>query len=433
MIALLTTGCRPVNEKGGISPSEESGYKPPNGTAGNRTADKNGNSGSIPAADPGNTDINSGSDSGSSQYLNREDLILDRLGKMTLDEKIGQMFMFGIEGTVLDDALAEHIKNIMPGGIILFGRNADNPEQLLELINSLKKINSDRIPLFISVDEEGGRVSRMPPQLHKMPSAGSIGQMDDPFAAYKMGQIQAVKIKSFGFNMDLAPVLDIMSNPQNTVIGDRSFGSDPDTVAKCGIQMMKGIRESGVISVVKHFPGHGDTETDSHYDLPSVYHGMDRLDAFELVPFRKAIEENADAVMVAHILLPNIDPDCPASLSQTVIDGLLRDKMGFDGVVITDDMTMAAITKHYAVEDAVIGSISAGSDIIMVCHDYDAQIRSVEAVKNCIESGIIDEKRIDASVFRILSLKDKYGLNNQTIDSIDLDYVNEQIDGLLTK
>lgn len=433
VIALMMSGCRQVNEKAGGSPSGEGGNGVSDGTVSGGTVDKNGSTGADTANDQYILDESSGSKAGGLQYNNRDELLMDKLSNMTLEEKIGQMFMIGIEGTAMNDELESHLAKILPGGIILFDRNADNPEQLLELINSLKKVNSDRIPLFISVDEEGGRVSRMPPQLHEMPSAEAIGQTDDPSAAYQFGKVQAEKIKAFGFNMNMAPVLDIRSNPQNTVIGDRAFGNTPEKVSKYGMRMMNGIRDSGVIAVVKHFPGHGDTQVDSHYDLPVVDHDFDRLESFELAPFKKAIEDNADAVMVAHILMSRIDAGYPASLSETVINGLLREKMGFEGVVITDDMTMAAITKHYRIEEAAVRSIIAGTDVIMVCHGYDRQAKAVEAVKSSVESGIIDEERIDASVVRILKLKDKYGLNNQTIDGVGLDSLNEQIDGLLSK
>ena len=226
--------------------------------------------------------------------------------------------------------------------------------------------------------------------------------------------------------MDFAPVLDILSNPKNTVIGDRAFGTDPLSVAEHGIQMMKGIRDEGVIAVVKHFPGHGDTEVDSHYGLPAVTHGMERLEGFELVPFRKALDEDADAVMVAHIVVGSLDPDLPASLSGPVITGLLRDKMGFDGVVITDDMTMGAIMENFDIGDAAVQSILAGSDIILVCHGYDKQKAAMDALKKAVGTGTVDEARIDRSVARILRLKDKYEITDNTLENADVNRINKK-------
>lgn len=361
----------------------------------------------------------------------QSDPINDRLKEMSLDEKIGQMLIIGIEGTVMDDQTQTHLKKTAPGGVILFGRNSDNPSQLLGLINSLKKSNAGRIPLLISVDEEGGSISRMPPQLHEMPSAWSIGQMDDISFTYEAGRLTAHKIKSFGFNMDFAPVLDILSNPENTVIGERAFGTTRETVISHGIHMMKGIRDNGVIPVVKHFPGHGDTDVDSHTNLPSVSHDLDRLSRFEFAPFRKAVDENADAVMAAHILMKNIDPVYPASLSETVINGILREEMGFDGVVITDDMTMGAITQNYDIGDASVRAVIAGCDIILICHDYDRQSEAFEAIRTSVETGYIDEGRIDESIERILRLKDRYGLSDKIIDSIDINSINEKIIDLM--
>lgn len=356
-----------------------------------------------------------------------------KLAGMSLDEKIGQMFIIGVEGTSVDEKLKQYITTLKPGGIILFRDNITDPEQLLSFINGLKAANSGWIPLFISVDEEGGRISRMPEQLPDMPSAMSLGGLDDPVFTYVAGRLLAEKIKIFGFNMDFAPVLDITSNPQNTVIGDRAFGTDEPSVSKHGIQMMKGIRDEGVIAVVKHFPGHGDTEVDSHYGLPVVTHGMERLENFELVPFRKAFDENADAVMVAHIVVESLDPDLPASLSGPVITGLLRDKMGFDGVVITDDMTMRAITNNFDIGDAAVRSVIAGSDIILVCHGYDKQKAAMDAVKTAVETGTIDMDSIDRSVSRILRLKDKYAVTDNTIGYADAEGLNEKIEGVLSK
>lgn len=360
----------------------------------------------------------------------KKDSVLDMLDKMTLDEKIGQMFIVGFEDPQPNDALKNMIVNNHVGGVILFQRNIKSPDQLLGLINSIKDINIDGIPLFISVDEEGGKVSRMPAQIRAIPSSMAIGEVNNTQLAYNTGALLAHKIKAFGFNMDFAPVLDIWSNPKNTVIGDRAFGSSPDIVSSLGIEAMKGIRDKGVISVVKHFPGHGDTLVDSHIGLPRVEYDLDRLKSFELVPFQAAIDNQADAVMIAHILMAKIDPEHPATLSKALITNLLRKDMGFDGLVVTDDMTMAAIIKNYSIEDAVVGTIAAGSDIILICHGYDKQQAAISAVKAAVKEGILSQERIDESVERILHLKKKYRLTNQPKDSVNVDDINEKIDEL---
>lgn len=366
--------------------------------------------------------------------------VLNFISKMSMDEKIGQLFIVGFQGTVPDDKLVELIGQKHIGGVILFKRNIKDPKQLVSLNNSIKEINSksNKVPLFVSVDEEGGRISRMPGQLKQLPSAKSIGEINSSEInssdlSYAFGSLLAIETKAFGFNMDFAPVLDIWSNPKNTVIGDRAFGTTPEIVVKNGISVMEGIRDGGIISVVKHFPGHGDTIVDSHVGLPSVDYDIQRLKSFEWIPFQSAIENRADAVMIAHILIPEIDPDNPATLSNTIITNILREQMGFDGVVITDDMTMDAIDKNYNIGDASVKSLIAGSDILLVCHGNEAQIEAINSVKSAVNDGLISEKRIDESVYRILMLKRKYQLSDQPTTAVDLEDINKKIDGFPAK
>jgi beta-N-acetylhexosaminidase len=361
------------------------------------------------------------------------DPIIQKIDKMTLDEKIGQLMLVGIEGYEIDERTKQLIHEHRVGGVILYRKNISDAKQLLSLINSLKKSNFPNTPLFISVDEEGGSVSRMPDELHKIPSAEIIGGINEEQLSFELGAVIAEEIKSFGFNMNFAPVLDINSNPNNPVIGNRAFGSEPEVVSRLGIMNMKGIQSKGVIPVVKHFPGHGDTAIDSHIGLPIVHNGLERLNDFELVPFKRAIENNADAVMIAHILLPEIDKENPASMSKIVITEMLKDDLGFEGIVVTDDMTMGAIVEHYSIEDAAIKSLDAGADVILVAHEYEKQIRVINAIKNAVKNSDITKKRIDESVYKVLKLKEKYDLNNDIIDSVDIEKINEKIDEILNK
>ncbi|MFU0825613.1 beta-N-acetylhexosaminidase [Clostridium sp.] len=362
------------------------------------------------------------------------DPIEEKINAMTLDEKIGQMFIVGIDGYDLNDNSKSLIEKYKVGGFILFKDNIKNVNQLLSLTNSLKMENSsNKIPLFLSVDEEGGKVTRMPDELKSFPTNKVIGKINDEDFSNKIGKTIASEIKSFGFNMDFAPVLDINNNPKNPVIGSRSFGSNPDVVTKLGIETMKGIQSENVISVVKHFPGHGDTSVDSHIGLPSVNNDLKRLEEFELIPFKNAIENKADAVMIAHILLPKIDEKNPSSMSKTIITDILRNNLKFNGVVITDDMTMGAITKNYDINDAAVKSIKAGSDIVLICHGYDNEIKVINSLKNAVLKGEITEERIDESVYRILKLKEKYDLKDEIIKSVDVEKINNDIRSLLYK
>lgn len=355
-----------------------------------------------------------------------------QLDGMSVDEKIGQLLFFGFDGMAPDEQALDMISRYRPGGLIIMGANVESSSQLAKLVDALKAgTEKYGIPAFIGVDEEGGRVSRMPPELKDMPAALKVGKTGDPGHAEGMGRVIAEELKAFGFNMDFAPVLDIWSNPKNTVIGDRAFGTDPETVGKMGIPVMKGLADGGIIPVVKHFPGHGNTVADSHKELPVSDSGVERLKSFELKPFEEAVASGADAVMIAHILLEQVDDQYPASLSKAVITDLLRNQMGFDGVVITDDMTMGAIAKNYGLEEAAVKAVQAGCDLLLVVHGYDREAQVAESLKNAVQNGEISEERLDESVYRILRLKEKYGLTNTPVGAVDVKRLNSEIDRFL--
>lgn len=361
------------------------------------------------------------------------DTIKEKLDNMTLEEKIGQLIIAGFNGISLDDDTKSLIKDDKIGGVILFSENVERVSQLVNLTNSIKSENTNnKIPMFISVDEEGGSVSRMPKELRKFPSNKVIGARNDEKLSYNIGKIIGEELNSFGFNMNYAPVLDINSNPNNPVIGNRSFGDNSEIVSKLGIQTMKGLMESNIISVVKHFPGHGDTSVDSHISLPVVQSDLERLNNFEFIPFKKAIENGVDAIMVSHILLPKIDRNNPATLSRIIVSDILRGDLGFNGVVITDDMTMGAIVKNYSIENAAIKSINAGTDIIMVCHQYNNIKSTIEAIKKAVNiDKTVSEERINESVYRILKLKEKYNLNDKLIEAPDINSINNHISNII--
>ncbi len=389
----------------------------------------------VPTPVEGNKQTDSSDDPTQPQEKETEeeiDLVAKQLEQMTLNEKIGQMLMVGFEGQTINDNIREMIKDYHIGGFVLFKRNVSDARQLVDLTNGLKAENADNnIPLFISVDEEGGKVTRMPDELKKLPSSGRLGKVGDGKLSKEVGMVMGQMLKDFGLNMNYAPVLDINSNPNNPVIGDRSFGADAELVRELGIQTMKGMQSEEVIPVVKHFPGHGDTSVDSHIGLPRVDHGMDRLKGFELVPFADAIEEGTDVVMVAHILFSKIDPENPSTLSKAIITDLLKEDLGFKGVVITDDMTMGAIIENYSIGDAAVKSILAGSDIVSVCHNYSNIVEAVTSIKNAVEEGVITEDRIDESVYKILKLKNKYGLADEPVELPDIGDLNKKIDKIL--
>ncbi|WP_138751440.1 beta-N-acetylhexosaminidase [Paenibacillus sinopodophylli] len=360
------------------------------------------------------------------------DPLQETIKTMTLDEKIGQLVLIGVEGTELQAPTTDLIDNFHVGGFILYKYNIIDAEQTLKLLNQLKERNKpSKAPLWLSIDQEGGKVSRMPEQFTKTPTAASIGKANNQSYTRGIGQALGAEIRALGFNMDFAPVLDINSNPANPVIGNRSFGSHAETVITHGIETMKAIQSEKIAAVVKHFPGHGDTSVDSHLDLPVVNKSLAELTTFELLPFMEAIRQDADAIMVAHLLIPSIDKTYPSSLSKSVITDLLRKKLGYDGVVITDDMTMGGITDHFDVGEAAVKSIQAGSDIILIGHDYDTQIAVLKSLKLAARDGVITKDALEQSVYRILSLKQKYELQDESIASVDIKAVNQQIQSAL--
>lgn len=362
------------------------------------------------------------------------DILKTKINAMSLDEKIGQLVIVGLDGLAPDINITNLIKVHKVGGVILFGNNIKDSNQLVKLTNSFKTINSqNKIPLFISVDEEGGRVSRMPSEIKKLPSNQVIGKTNGGDLSYNIGKVIGEELKLFGFNMNFAPVLDINSNPNNSVIGDRSFGNNPAIVTKLGIKTMKGISYSNIIPVIKHFPGHGDTAVDSHVGLPVVNKDLKSLSSFELEPFKEAMKNNADTIMVAHILLNKIDPVYPSSMSKSVITDILRKSLDFSGVVITDDMTMGAIMKNYEIGDAAVKSINAGSDIVLVCHGFNNELEVINSLKAALNNNVISESRIDKSVYRILKLKEKYGINNVTVSPVNISNLNDKIENLFSK
>lgn len=349
------------------------------------------------------------------------------LSDLSLEEKVGQMIFAGIKGKVMTNETEKIISTHQVGGIILFKDNLKKADQSVTLLNAIKQENSNnKVPLFLGIDEEGGRISRLP-ELTKLPTNEEIGFRNDASFSYGIGKLLGKQLSAFGFNLDFAPVLDINSNPENPIIGDRSFGKDAEQVSELGIKTMEGIQSEQVIPVIKHFPGHGDTAVDSHKELPIIQKSLKDLQGLELIPFKKAINHGTEVVMTGHILLPKIDPTYPASLSEKVITGVLRKQLGFEGIIITDDMTMKAIVNTFEIGEAALSAVKAGNDIVLVAHDYANVVKVKDAILQAVKTGEISEKRIDESVNRILSIKKKYNLSNTQLDGVNIKELNQSI------
>ncbi|MCM3014714.1 beta-N-acetylhexosaminidase [Bacillus subtilis] len=360
------------------------------------------------------------------------------VNRMSLDEKLGQMLMpdfrnWQKEGesspqalTEMNDEVASLVKKYQFGGIILFAENVKTTKQTVQLTDDYQKA-SPKIPLMLSIDQEGGIVTRLGEGTN-FPGNMALGAARSRINAYQTGSIIGKELSALGINTDFSPVVDINNNPDNPVIGVRSFSSNRELTSRLGLYTMKGLQRQDIASALKHFPGHGDTDVDSHYGLPLVSHGQERLREVELYPFQKAIDAGADMVMTAHVQFPAFDDTTykskldgsdilvPATLSKKVMTGLLRQEMGFNGVIVTDALNMKAIADHFGQEEAVVMAVKAGVDIALMPASVTSMkeeqkfARVIQALKEAVKNGDIPEQQINKSVERIISLKIKRGM-----------------------
>lgn len=351
------------------------------------------------------------------------------LKRMTLEEKVGQMMMVGFYGSEPTSDIRRLIEESHAGSVILFAYsdNIQTPDQTARLNNGLQEIASGTrlgIPLLIATDQEGGVVARMTAGATELPGNMALGAGRDPEGAYRAAQLTAKELRAVGIQMNLAPVLDVNVNPDNPVIGVRSYGESPRLVSEMGAAAVKGYQKNGVIATAKHFPGHGDTDVDSHLGLPVIDKSRAELEKTEFVPFRRAVKEGIDAIMTAHIHIPALDdtPNLPATLSKPILTGLLRKEMGFQGLIVTDSMTMSGVADYFGgVPKAAVKAVDAGADMILLTPSLSAQeqIEVFEAIVDAVRSGEISEKRIDRSVHRILQKKKKYHLFDERMVDVD--------------
>jgi beta-N-acetylhexosaminidase len=333
------------------------------------------------------------------------------LADMDLDDKIGQLLVLTAQGTTAADNAAQ-IEAHRPGGIIYFDANLSDAEQIAEMSAGAQDLAAEQgqgVPLFVSIDQEQGLVVRMPVGT-LFPDAMAVGATGDTELATLRAATTASELSAVGINMNYAPDADVNTDPDNPVIGIRSFGSDPDLVAEMVLAEAAAYAEGGVAPVVKHFPGHGDTDVDSHTGLPVIDLPRDRWEAEHLPPFRAAVDAGVDAIMTAHVLMPQLDtgedPD-PATLSPTIIDGILRDELGYDGVVTTDALNMEGVRQRHDDGEVAVRVVEAGVDQLLMPPDPGA---AVSAIREAVGSGRLTEERVDQSVLRILTLKEKRGI-----------------------
>ncbi|MCC6276843.1 MAG: beta-N-acetylhexosaminidase [Oligoflexia bacterium] len=348
-----------------------------------------------------------------------------------LRQKIGQTMIVGFDGPEPKDEVRKFIHENNVGGVILFTRNIESPVQLANLNNDLQTLSAKRADmpavaqqLIISIDMEGGRVARLKAPFTQWPPMQILGEIGSAALGFKFAETMGKELTAVGINLDYSPCVDVLTNPQNTVIGDRAFGTEPEIVAKMASALVRGFIKAGVIPCVKHFPGHGDTLVDSHEDLPVVKHELSRLELVEFVPFKKSFRARAELLMTAHLVLDKVDPGVPATLSKKILQDILRGSLGYRNAIMTDDMEMKAITKNFAVGDAAIRAVQAGCNILLYCHSLDIHKEALEALVKAVSDGKISESIIENNYQMMIKLKKD---NLKPYKPVDVTKVSKEI------
>ncbi len=321
--------------------------------------------------------------------------------------------MAGFDGHIANDHAKRLIRDFHVQSLILFKRNVDSPAQVADLVRELQGLALDAgysRPLLIAVDQEGGRVQRLREPWTVWPPIRRLGDLGSEDLVRGMAEALAAELKACGIGLDFAPVVDVDTNPQNPIIGDRSFGRDPEQVGRLGAVFIKAMQGAGVAACAKHFPGHGDTEKDSHLDLPIVEHSRSRLDDVELPPFKKAIAAKVATIMTAHIVVRELDEKVPATLSPRVVTTLLRSELGYQGVIVADDLEMKAVSANWPYAISAVLAAQAGCDLLPVCEHEDAQVGVIEALVRAEETGELRKRDIDDALLRIEAMIDRYTL-----------------------
>jgi beta-N-acetylhexosaminidase len=328
-----------------------------------------------------------------------------------LETQAARLFTVGFHGKTMGDDLSRSLARGV-GGVIFFSRNVGLPAELAELTSAIKRQAGRAIPL--ALDQEGGKVARLRQGFSELPTMRALGETGNASLAREVGALIGRELRAVGFDMNYAPVLDIDTNPDNPVIGSRSFGRTPELVSEFGVALAAGLESVGVAACGKHFPGHGDTSRDSHLELPRLAHSLERLRRIELQPFAAAVAAGIPSLMTAHVIFDPLDPLYPATMSRAIVHGLLREELGYDGLVVTDDLEMRAITDHYGVEDAVVRGLLAGVDQFLCCHTAGLAERGIEAVVHAVEAGRLPRETLATANRRIQTFTTRYARDAAT-------------------
>lgn len=320
----------------------------------------------------------------------------------------GQLAIAGFSGHSIPDDLRLLAREFDLGGIILFARNVEEPEQVADVARDAQTLAIE-LPLWVSTDQEGGRVARLKTPFTVWPPMATLGRSGDDLLTARFARALATELRAVGISLDYTPVLDILTNKDNPAIGDRALGERAEDVARLGAVIVRTLQAEGIAACGKHFPGHGDTSTDSHHELPIIEHPPDRLEAVELVPFRAAIAADVASIMTAHILIPALDPDRPGTLSPRIVTGMLKTSLGFGGLVLSDYIDMQAISAKYGTSEATVGAIAAGCDAVLMCGvDQATQAAAIEAIIHAVEDGTLPLKRVEDALVRHRRVKERF-------------------------
>jgi len=335
-----------------------------------------------------------------------------------LHRRIGQLAIVGFDGYTLPPEVASLAREFDLGGVLLFKRNVESPEQVAELALRAQDLAGD-LPLWVAVDQEGGRVARLRAPLTEWPPMATLGRSGDDELAARFARALALELAVVGLSLDFAPVLDVLTNPGNPVIGDRAIADRAETVGRLGAIIVRELQGRGIAACGKHFPGHGDTSVDSHLDLPVVEHPPERFREIDFPPFRAAIEAGVAGIIIGHLLVPAFDEQRPATLSPAIVEGLLRRELGFEGPVFTDDMDMKAIAAYHSRDRAVVGALAAGCDTLLLCGtDVAAHAAALESIVHAVEREDLSYKRIEDSLARQRRTKSRFAAMKPWVDEV---------------
>ena len=344
-----------------------------------------------------------------------------------LRTRVGQLLIAGFNGHTLPTELRALAKEFSLGGVILFARNIAEPEQVAELCYEAARLAPD-VPLWVSVDQEGGRVARLKAPFTEWPPMATLGRSGDVRLAERFAKALAAELRAVGITLDYAPVVDVHTNPNNPVIGDRALSDDANRVAELGAAIVRALQAEGVAACAKHFPGHGDTSADSHLELPLVEHPMERLRDVELVPFRSVIAADVASIMTAHVFLPAVDEERPATMSKRIVTGILREDLGFGGLILSDDLEMKAVSQDCAVPEAAVLALDAGCDSLLICGgNHDLHAAALESIVHAVEEERLRVSRVDDAFRRQQRAKERFLLSTVTARPLRARQLRERI------